>query len=337
MARRSHPADSEEQRRVDTIPTTGTPARRARFFTRGAQTARRLAVDIAGVGCEAGSRWAGDACYRLGASLAYAALFSVFPLLLLAVTAVGFLLGNDDAVRQRLLRSVARATSPAFQTLLDETLQSMQSHRNARGVGAVVGFVTLLLGASGVFTELQSSLNLIWRVKPPPSSGLWSTLLETLRAKASAFLVVVVAAGTLLGSVVASTGLAALGGAAREVTAARDLWPMVEETASLALLTGLIAAVFRWVPQTQSGWRDVLPGAFLTAVLFTALKSLLAWYLAHLAGYAAYGAVGAVLGLMTWIYIASLILFYGAEFTRVHTERYGSLAVGKGSPPDAAK
>jgi membrane protein len=272
-----------------------------------------VGIQSATVGRDAGVRWSDDACYRLGASLAYAALFSIFPLLLLAVTTIGFLLGDDNTVRQRLLASLATATSPAVRSLLDETLQSMQSHRTARGVGAVIGTVTLLLGASGVFIELQSSLNLIWRVKPPPSQGIESAILGTLRARAFSFLVVVMAASALLILLAASSGLQALGGVADPGSAGKAL-----------------------LPSTPIAWRDVAPGAVLTAVLFTVLKSLLAWYLAHVASYAAYGAVGAVLGLLTWIYVSSLVVFYGAEFSRVYAERFGSL-VDNHPPTDATK
>jgi membrane protein len=284
-----------------------------------------LAVQSATVGRDAGVRWSDDACYRLGASLAYAALFSIFPLLLLAVTTIGFVLGDDNTVRQRLLASVAAATSPAVRSLLDETLQNMQSHRTARGVGAVVGTVTLLLGASGVFIELQASLNLIWRVKPPASQGIESAILGTLRARAFSFLVVVIAASTLLALLATSAGLQALGGAADEGSPGKTLLQWTDVGLSFGLLSGLLAAVYRFVPSTPIAWRDVAPGAVLTAVLFTVLKSLLGWYLGHVASYAAYGAVGAVLGLLTWIYVSSLVVFYGAEFSRVYAERFGSL------------
>jgi uncharacterized BrkB/YihY/UPF0761 family membrane protein len=104
------------------------------------------------------------------------------------------------------------------------------------------------------------------------------------------------------------------------------LWILAEAVTSVAVLTGVLAAMFRIVPHTEVKWGDVLGGALVTAVLFTGTKRLLAWYLGHLGSYAAYGAVGGFLGLLTWIYLASLFLFYGAEFTRVYAEKYGSLA-----------
>ena len=155
---------------------------------------------------EAGVRWMDDACYRLGAAFAYYALFSIFPLMLLSITAVGFVLGSDESARQRVLSSVP-VPSPEFRVLLDQTLQSMQTHRTARGLGAVVGAVALFLGASGVFSELESSLDLIWKVKSRRSKGVWSSLLEALQSKAISFAVVVIAAAAVLASLKCSRRL----------------------------------------------------------------------------------------------------------------------------------
>jgi membrane protein len=290
-----------------------------------------FAKDMGALARDAGLRWADDACYRLGASLAYYALFSLFPLMLLSVTGVGFVLGDNDSVRQKLLASVAGATSSDSRALLDETLRSMQTHRTARGVGAIVGVVTLFLGSSGVFSELESSLNFIWRVKPAPRTGIWSTILQALRAKAISFAVVVAAAAALLASLVVSTALDAIGDTATTALGASAPWHIVETSASVGFLTLLLAAIYRIVPQAPVKWRDVLGAGLVASLLFTALKALLAWYLAHLGSYAAYGAVGAVLGLLMWIYLASWVLFYGAELSRVHAERFGSLREQTGS------
>jgi membrane protein len=288
---------------------------------------------------DAGIRWVRDACHRLSASLAYAALFSIFPLLLLSVTGIGFLLGDDASARQRILASVAQATLPELHSVLDQTLQSMQTHRTARGLGAIVGTATLLLGASGVFSELEASLNFIWRVKGTQSQDLWSALLKAAKGKAFAFAVVVVAGAVMLVSLVVSTALGALGALASSTVhlpAGGAMWQAADIVSSIALLTLILASIYRWVPQTDVAWRDVIGGAFLAAILFAALKYLLARYLAHLGGYAAYGAVGAVLVLLTWIYLASFVLFYGAEFSRVYAERFGSLAPAPRRPDGAA-
>jgi membrane protein len=285
----------------------------------------RVIEDFAKLAKDAGTRWADDACYRLGASLSYYTLFSIFPLLLLSVTAVGFLLGGDDTARQRLLSTIA-IPSPEFRALLDQTLQSMQTHRTARGVGAAIGFLALFVGASGAFSELESSLDFIWRVEAKETKGIWQTVFGAVKSKALSFAVVIGAAIALLASLAISTGLQAVGSTEADEAAAKTMWWLFEVGASFVFLTGLFAAVYRIVPQTNVKWGDVLGGAFVTSLLFAGLKGLLAWYLAHIGSYAAYGAVGGVLGLLTWIYVASIILLYGAEFCRVYAERFGSLA-----------
>ena len=278
---------------------------------------------------DAGLRWSDDNCLRLGASLAYYAVFSIFPLLLLATTVFGFFLGDSDETRARLLDALARTTTPAFRELFDGTLRDMQQHQTARGVGTIVGIVTLVFGASAVFSELQATLNQIWRVPKKESTGILHALLLIVRGKALSFLVVIGAAVAILASVAATATISALGqralGAAPGVVRPDLLWSAIEAVSSIGVITFILGAMFRLIPDTRVEWRDVAWGALLTAVLFTAIKHMLAWYLTHLGSYAAYGAIGGFLCLLTWIYLASLFLFYGAEFSRVYAERYGSL------------
>jgi membrane protein len=287
---------------------------------------RAVVVDLAVVARDAGSRWVDDACYRMGASLAFYAAFSIFPLALLAVTGIGFLLGNDDSVREKVLGWFAGASTLEVRGLLDQTLQSMQSHRTARGIGGAIGMVTLVFGASGVFSELQNALDVVWRVKATPSGGFWSAVTEAVKAKALSFGVVLATAIALLGSLLVTTALGAFGEATSRWVGARWPWLAAEAGASFGLLAVLLATTYRMIPHARVWWRDVFGAAVVTSLLFTGLKSLLAWYLAGLGSYAAYGAVGAVLGLLTWIYIAALVLLYGAEFSRVYAERRGSIA-----------
>ena len=305
----------------------------ARTPYRGRVRALRCLVDIALLAKDAGLRWVEDECYRLAPALSYYALFSLFPLLLLCLTGVGFLLGDDDTVRQRLLASVAGLSSAASRAVFDETLRSMQEHRTARGIGAVVGVVMLFLTSSGAFSELDASLNLIWRVKAPPSKGIWATIARALTAKVFSFVVVVAAASALLASLVLSTAIVAIAQKVNGSSGVPALWHLVDTATSVGCLTLLLSAVYRIVPRAAVQWRDVFGAALLTSFLLAGLKWTLAWYFAHLSSYAAYGAVGGVLGLLTWIYVASLLLFYGAEWSRAYAERFGSLSREATPPP----
>jgi membrane protein len=294
------------------------------------RTPKALVVELVTLLKDTGVRWYDDDCLRTGASLSYYAVFSIFPLLLLAVTGVGFVLGHSPDTRARLLDSVARATSPAFKALFEETLGNMQTHETARGVGAVVGVITLFVGASAVFSELETTLNHVWRVEAAPSKGVWSAILGAVKEKALSFAVVIGTALALLGSLAVSSALSAVGqtveGAVPGAVSHVTLWILAEAVGSVGVLTLVLAAMFRLIPQAPVEWRDVFGGALVSALLFTSSKGLLAWYFGHLGSYAAYGAVGGFLALLTWIYLASLFLFYGAEFTRVYAERHGSLS-----------
>jgi membrane protein len=286
---------------------------------RRARHAGRLLKDV-------GVRWSDDQCQRLGASLSYYAVFSIFPLLLLCITTFGFLIGRKADVREWLLDYVTDSSAPELRPLLSETLASMQTHTTARGIGVFVGLITLLFGASAAFSELEATLNLIWRVKTPETRSIWQSVTAYAKSRALAFLVVLCTAHALLVSLAVSSAISAVDSAASKVVESRAFWLLVDGVGSLGLLTVLFSAIYRMVPRTAVAWSDVFGGAFLAATLFTVLKRLLAWYLGHVGSYAAYGAVGGMLGLLLWIYVASLILFFGAEFTRVYAERYGSLA-----------
>ncbi len=265
---------------------------------------------------EAAGRWVDNRCTRLGAALSYYAIFSLFPLALLSVSAIGFVLGDRSTVRDDLLASLDTG-SPQVHDLLDQTLTSLQTHRTARGLGAVVGVVTLLFGASGVFSELDNALAVIWRVRETAASSTWHSVLGYMRDRGVAFLLVILAAlvvlaslvtGTVLSAVSASTGSAALGW----------MWVLVELAVSATFLALLFAALFRFLPRCDHvAWRYALAGGALTSLLVSVLKRGLGFYLAHVGGYAAYGAVGAMLALLTWIYVTTLAILFGAEITVV--------------------
>jgi membrane protein len=280
---------------------------------------------------EAATRWIDDSCYRMGASLAFYAIFSLFPLMLVAVSVLGFVLGHDPATREKVVGLVAGTLSPESRALLEDTLASMQAHSTARGLSALVGAATLFFGASGVFSELETSLNTIWRGAPNPSAGLRVTILRAVVDKAIAFGAVVTAALILLASLLATTALSAVSRSALTVIPVPALWQGAEALVSFGITSFLFAIIFRVLPRANVTWRDVTWGALLSALLFSISKHLLAWYLGHLGSYAAYGAVGGVLGLLTWIDLVSFGFFLGAETTRVYAEQAGSLVRHEGA------
>jgi membrane protein len=277
----------------------------------------------------AASRWLSDRCDRLGAALAYYAIFSLFPLLLLSVTALGYVLGQEADTRAELASRVAAITGSAdARSLVEDTLANMQAHRTARGVGGVIGLLTLLFGASSAFFELSSSLDTIWCVGRP-GVPLGRSALTWMKGKLLSFLLVVAAGVVLLVWLVLGTALSAL-------PATRLLpWQTLEPIASTVVLALTLGALYRVLPRARVRWADVLGGATVAAVLLMVLRHLLASYLVRFGSYAAYGVVGAVLALLLAIYLSSLLVFFGAEVAHAQAQRRLAPSGGSHGPPPA--
>jgi membrane protein len=263
--------------------------------------------------------------YRLGAAFSYYATFSIFPLLLLAVTVVGFLVGDSAETRERLLGAITTPGSP-IRDLLEKTLTSMQTHAHARGVSAVIGLATLLFGASGAFVELDAALNRIWSCPPRRYEGMLGTIRGYVLERLNGFAIVAFLGLTLLLSLLATSILSfVLQGVEARVDT--PLWPVLARTAevilSLALLSALFTAAFHFIPRKRPPVRTVIGGAVLITALFSLLKEIFTTYLVHLTSYSAYGIAGGVLALTTWIYVSSLILLFGAQLTRTYAEKIG--------------
>jgi membrane protein len=274
---------------------------------------------------DAGESFMNDHCWRRSASLSYAAVFSIFPLLLLCVAALGFVLGDDESVRERVVASLSSVLTDTSRPLVDDTLHSLQTHRTARGVGVIVGVVTLVFGASGVFSELSTSLDCIWRVPEKQADTTWRAIANALLDKAFSFVVVVVAAIILLALLGLSAAVASI--AQSHLGADRNtvVWRVVDALGSVVLMAFVIAALFRIIPHVRVRWKDVALGSIVTSIGLALLKVAFGFYIGGIGSYAAYGVVGAVLALLMWIYVAALVVFFGAELCRAYATQFGSL------------
>ncbi len=266
------------------------------------------------------NEWSNDGAMRLAAALAYYTLFSLAPLLLLLVRIVGLIWGNSEG-QTAILDQVEYATGTEVRKTLEGILQS--AARNDIGiVGAIAGLITLLLGASGLFLELQDALNLVWDAPPPRRTG-WRAL---LRQRLVSF-------GLVLGTGVFLSlwlGLSAgLGAAAEQLGSIIGAPPLVLQTwnnlLSFALVTLVLMLVLKMVPDVPIAWGDVWIGAIVTAGLILAGKTGIAFYLAHSNVASGFGAAGSVIAVLVWIYYSSAIFFLGAEFTQVYARRHGTL------------
>jgi len=254
--------------------------------------------------------------YRLAASMSYYALFSVFPLLLMATAVFGFILGHSDETRERVL-DLIQSDQPAVRSLIDQTLRSMQENSGARGVSAVVGGLSLLVGASGVFTEFFVSVERIFRVKEKPSKNFAASALDTLRLRALAVVCAIFVALLLFVTFLGSAMFEVIERHAPSMVMFPILFRIADFCASLALLSLAFGTLFRTMPSCHIAWRDALAGGAVSAILVSLVRWVLAHLLAKFTSYAAYGAAGSVLALATWIYLSILCFLLGAQVTEV--------------------
>jgi membrane protein len=253
--------------------------------------------------------WSGDYAPSMGAALAYYALFSIAPLLLILTGVAGFFFGAQ-AARGELFGQLAGLMGDEAARAIEGLLA--HADRPASGIIAMaLGGVTLLFGASTVFNELQSDLDRIWR--SPASASGWRGM---ARSRLLALLLIMLLAVLLIGLLAASALLSALA----ESWAAH----LADAALSLALVTLGFALVYKIVPRVRIAWRDVWMGAMVTAALFVAGKFLIGVYLGRAAPASAFGAAGSLVVLMVWVYYSAQIFLLGAEFTRLYAHEHGS-------------
>ena len=262
--------------------------------------------------------WMEDNALRLSAALAYYSIFSIAPLLVIAISIAGLVLG-EDAVRGQLgdqLRGyIGMQAAEAVQSMVKSA-----SKPSDGWLGAAVGFVTLMLGASGVFGQLKDALNTIWEVKATGGGGVWAFL----RARLLNFGMVLVIGFLLLTSLLLTTAFAALSGYIEHLSGLPPFLGMfMGFIVSFALVTVLFAFIFKVLPDAQIEWRNVWTGAVVTALLFELGKFGLSFYLGRESTASSFGAAGSVVLLLLWVYYASCILLFGAEFTQVYAHAMG--------------
>lgn len=269
------------------------------------------------------SEWSEDKASRLAAALAYYTVFSIPPLLIIAIAIIGRVLGDDAIARERIADQASGLFGPsaaeAIQTIIENASEPTGSF-----VATIIGIVILLFGASGVFGELQSAMNTIWEVTPRPDRGI----MGTIRDRFFSFTMVLGIGFLLLVSLVISAGLAALDefltGLLPEAVI---LMQVLNFLISFGVFTLLFALIFKVVPDVKVAWGDVWVGAIVTAVLFTLGKLAIGLYLGNSALSSTYGAAGSLVALLVWVYYSAQILFLGAEFTQVYANKYGSRIV----------
>lgn len=259
-----------------------------------------------------------DDAFSRGASIAYFTLFSLAPVLLLVIAIAGLFFGQDaaqGAVVDQLSGLMGRETADATQAMIRSA-----SDRMAGLVATLIGLFTIFLAASGVFGEVQSALNAIWKAK-----SRRSTMSRLLRARLASFGLVITLGFVLMVSLALSAALTALGKFLKYTFPVAELAVQVTDfVISAALISGMFAIMYKVLPDTPIRWRDVAVGALMATGLFEGGKYLIALYIGQTDVASSFGAAGALIVLLLWIFYSTLIFLLGAEFTRAWTHVYGA-------------
>ncbi|HLA56398.1 MAG TPA: YihY/virulence factor BrkB family protein [Flavobacterium sp.] len=260
-----------------------------------------------------------DKALKLSASLSYYTVFSLGPLLLLLISLVGFFLGKE-AIQGQLFSEINGLVGNQAAAQIQDMIKNLElSGKTTTAV--IIGVVTLIIGATSVFSEIQDSINIIWRVKAKPKRG-WLKLIKDRLLSSS----LIVGLGFLLiVSLIVNGALQALNDMLRDyfpdVTVI--IFNVLNIIISFAVITLLFGVIFKVLPDVKIHWKDVRMGAFFTACLFMLGRFLIGLYIETAGTASTYGAAGSLIIILVWVYYTAAILYFGAEFTRVYADFIG--------------
>ncbi|WP_375467562.1 YihY/virulence factor BrkB family protein [uncultured Nostoc sp.] len=263
--------------------------------------------------------WSEDKASRLAAALAYYTIFSIAPLLIIVIAIAGVVFG-EEAARGQIVGQIQDLVGKDGAQFIQTAIQNANKPQTG-AMASIISVVVLLVGATGLFTELQDSLNTIWEVKAKPGRGVNNMI----RLRFLSFAMVIGIGFLLLVSLVISSGLAALVKYFGNILPGVDfLWRIVSFVLSFSITTALFGLIFKVLPDVKITWNDVFIGSVITSFLFSIGRFLLGQYLGNGSFGSTYGAAGSLVVLLAWVNYAAQILFFGAEFTQVYARRYGS-------------
>jgi membrane protein len=264
------------------------------------------------------SNWNDHDATSQSAALAFFTLFSMAPVLVVVIAVAGAIFGAD-AVRGQIFNEFQLWMGPQASGFIQQILRSADEPTGGSRLAASLGIVTLIVGASGAFVQLQASLNRVWEVAPKPGAA-FTTL---LRKRLLSFAVILGIGFLLVVSLVLSAALTALGDyVERHFAVSARLLHVANILVSFTLITLLFGLIYRLLPDVRLEWRDVGFGAVITSTLFAVGKELIGLYLGRTGVASAYGAAGSLVMVLLWVYYSSLIFFLGAELTHVQSLRW---------------
>lgn len=279
---------------------------------------------------ETGARFGSDDASTLAAAIAYATVFAIAPLLIVAIAIAGQVLGiangghGHHIVEDKLIGVISGSAGTQAGATVRQMVDAAYKSHQGSVVAQIAGWVMFVIAASGLFGALQNALNRVWHAQPK-QQGIWRTVRDRLASAgmllAIGFLLIVTTALNFVLSFLWShfTQLLPFPGAG-------IVFSIVNWVLDIAIIAVLFALIFKYLPDTEVAWDDVKPGAVATSVLFVIGQALLGIYIAHAGIANGYGAAGSLVVLLVWVYYSAMLLLIGAEFTSVYAEKRGSRA-----------
>ena len=266
--------------------------------------------------------WKEDRASQLAASLSYYTIFSLAPLLVIAIAVAGFIWPHA-AVEAQVMGQVQSLVGIEGARFVADLVKGASNPVEGI-IATIVGIITLLLGAVGVFNQLHDALNVIWEVKEEKAKGFLQALKNAIIDRLLSFTMVLGIGFLLLVSLIISAGLSATQEFVGNTFPIPEfLLQIINLIISIGVITLLFAMIFKYLPDLEIPWRHVWSGAFVTAILFSVGKMLIGLYLGNSAIASSFGAAGSLVLLLIWVYYSAQILFFGAEFTQVYAATYG--------------
>lgn len=271
----------------------------------------------------AGSEFLEDKAPRLGAALAYYAIFAMAPLLVIVIGIAGMIYGQENQAQSHMIGQVESLVGEQGSEAV-KTMLASANRGNSGLIGSILGIVMLLVGATGLFGQLQDALNTIWEVQPKPGGGVWAIV----KTRFLSFTLILGVAFLLLVSLIISAALAAMGSLLGDWQTG-IVGQIISIVVNLVVITLLFAMIFRYLPDAHVAWRDVWFGSIVTAILFVIGKSLIGIYLGSSGLASGYGAAGSLAVLLVWLYYSSQIFLFGGELTQAFARLRGADIVPK--------
>lgn len=276
---------------------------------------------------QAGKDWMDDGAMTLASSVAYYTVFSMAPLLIIAIAIAGAIFG-EEAARGEIVEQIQSLVGEQGAQFIQTAIENADKPEISSWA-SVISVIVLLIGASGVFIQLQNALNIVWDVTVKPDAGI----MNFIRKRLLSFSAVLGIGFLLLVSLLASALLSGMSKYMSSLLPGADwIWLLVNNLVSFGFITLMFALMFRYLPDVNIKWSDVWIGALITTALFILGKHLLGLYLGQSSFGSTYGAAGSLVIFLAWVYYSAQILFFGAEFTQAYAREYG----GKIVPNDHA-